>query len=129
MDKIVQCYRALSEEVRLRIMMLLTRGELCVCDIMEILDEPQSKISRHLSYLKNSRLIIAKRVGAWMHYSLKDQEDETLHAQLDFMRERLSSLPVFKDDMAKAEVLKELKRCEGPRPRGKDVSGRAGKRR
>lgn len=128
MDKIVQCYRALSEEVRLRIMMLLTRGELCVCDIMEILDEPQSKVSRHLSYLKNSRLITAKRVGTWMHYSLKDQEDETLHAQLSFMRERLSALPRFKEDMAKMETLKEQKRCEGPRPRGKRATGRAGRR-
>jgi hypothetical protein len=51
MDELVQCLRALSEEVRLRIIMLLTRGELCVCDIMEVLSEPQSKVSRHLSYL------------------------------------------------------------------------------
>ncbi len=67
MDRLVQYFRALSEEVRLRIIMLLTRGEFCVCDIMEILDEPQSKVSRHLSYLKSSGLISAKRVRVWMH--------------------------------------------------------------
>ena len=97
--------------------MLLTQGELCVCDIMEILDEPQSKVSRHLSYLKNSGLITAKRVGVWMHYALSEEKDETLDAQIDFMRERLSHLPGFDDDMAKMEILKERKRCEGPRPR------------
>jgi ArsR family transcriptional regulator, arsenate/arsenite/antimonite-responsive transcriptional repressor len=117
MDRLVQCFRALSEEVRLRIIMLLTRGELCVCDIMEILDEPQSKVSRHLSYLRSSGLITAKRVGVWMHYTLSEQRDETLDTQIEFMRERLSHLPGFKEDIAKMEILKELKRCEGPIPR------------
>jgi ArsR family transcriptional regulator, arsenate/arsenite/antimonite-responsive transcriptional repressor len=117
MDRLAQYFKALSEEVRLRITMLLTHGELCVCDIMEILDEPQSKISRHLSYLKNSGVITATRVGVWMHYALSDQRDETLDAQISFMRERLCSLPAFVDDMAKMEVLKERKLCSGPRPR------------
>jgi ArsR family transcriptional regulator, arsenate/arsenite/antimonite-responsive transcriptional repressor len=117
MDRLAQYYKALSEEVRLRVVMLLMHGELCVCDIMEILAEPQSKISRHLSYLKNSGVITARRVGVWMHYALSDQRDETLDAQISFMRERLSNLPAFVDDMAKMEVLKERKSCEGPRPR------------
>ena len=117
MDGLVQYFRALSEEIRLRIVMLLTHGELCVCDIMDVLDEPQSKVSRHLSYLKHSGLITGKRVGVWMHYMLTEPRDETLDAQIGFMRERLSHLPAFRDDIAKMERLKERKRCEGPRPR------------
>ena len=117
MDDLAQCLRALSEEVRLRIIMLLSRGELCVCDIMEVLNEPQSKVSRHLSYLKNSGLITAKRVGVWMHYSLAELEDEMSRAQIDFMKERFSRLPRFKDDRDKAEALKQRKLCQGPRPR------------
>jgi ArsR family transcriptional regulator, arsenate/arsenite/antimonite-responsive transcriptional repressor len=117
MDSLVQYFRALSEEIRLRIFMLLTHGELCVCDIMDVLEEPQSKISRHLSYLKHSGLITGKRVGVWMHYMLVEPRDETLDAQIKFMRERLSSLPAFQVDIAKMEILKEQKRCEGPRPR------------
>jgi ArsR family transcriptional regulator len=116
MDKLAQYFKALSEEVRLRIIMLLTHGELCVCDIMEILEQPQSKVSRHLSYLKNSGIITAKRVGVWMHYALSEAHDETLDAQIDFMREQLSHLASFTDDMAKMELLKERKLCEGPRP-------------
>lgn len=117
MDKLAQYFRALSEEIRLRIVMLLTHGELCVCDIMDVLGEPQSKISRHLSYLKHSGLVTGKRVGVWMHYMLTDTQDQTLDAQIAFMRERLSDLPPFEDDMAKMEALKEQKRCSGPRPR------------
>lgn len=96
--------------------MLLTHGELCVCDIMEVLDQPQSKISRHLSYLKHSGLITGRRVGVWMHYTLSDSRDETLDAQMDFLREKFSHLPTFTNDVAKMEILKERKRCEGPRP-------------
>ena len=117
MDKLAQYFRALSEEIRLRIVMLLTHGELCVCDIMDVLGEPQSKISRHLSYLKHSGLVTGKRVGVWMHYMLTDTQDQTLDAQIAFMRERLSNLPPFREDMTKMEVLKEQKRCSGPRPR------------
>jgi ArsR family transcriptional regulator len=117
LDKLAQYFRALSEEIRLRIVMLLTHGELCVCDIMDVLGEPQSKISRHLSYLKHSGLVTGKRVGVWMHYMLTDTQDQTLDAQIAFMRERLSNLPPFREDMAKMEVLKEQKRCSGPRPR------------
>jgi ArsR family transcriptional regulator, arsenate/arsenite/antimonite-responsive transcriptional repressor len=117
MEKLVQYFRALSEEMRLRIVMLLTHGELCVCDIMDILNEPQSKVSRHLSYLKNSGLISAKRVGVWMHYTLSHQKDANLGAQLEFMRQRLSGMPAFTADIAKMDLLKEQKLQEGPRPR------------
>lgn len=117
MESLVQYFRALSEEIRLRILMLLTHGELCVCDIMDVLEEPQSKISRHLSYLKRSGVITSKRVGVWIHYMLKEPREEALDAQIEFMRETLSRSPNFKDDIAKMEMLKEQKRCEGPRPR------------
>jgi ArsR family transcriptional regulator, arsenate/arsenite/antimonite-responsive transcriptional repressor len=117
MDGLVQYFRALSEEVRLRIVMLLTHGELCVCDIMDVLDEPQSKVSRHLSYLKHSGLITSRRVGVWMHHMLVEHHDEPLSGQMEFLRERLSQLPLYKDDALKMETLKERKRCEGPRSR------------
>lgn len=117
MDDLVQYFRALSEEVRLRILLLLAHGELCVCDLMDVLDEPQSKISRHLSYLKRSGLITGKRVGVWMHYMLSEPTEDTIHAQIEFMRERLSNLPAFKEDIAKMDTLKERKRCEGPQPK------------
>lgn len=82
MEQLLQAYKALSEEMRLRIVMLLTHGELCVCDVMAILDEPQPKISRHLAYLKHSGLVKSKRVGVWMHYSLKESLDGMLAAHI-----------------------------------------------
>ncbi|MBU4034431.1 MAG: metalloregulator ArsR/SmtB family transcription factor, partial [Proteobacteria bacterium] len=52
MQTTAQFFKALSEEPRLRILALLLSGELCVCDLMAVLQLPQSTISRHLAYLR-----------------------------------------------------------------------------
>jgi|GEM_PF-319482 len=70
LPEIVQAYKAIGDRTRLRILALLTAGELCVCDIMAALELPQSTASRHLAYLKNSNWIIGIRCGKWMHYRL-----------------------------------------------------------
>jgi ArsR family transcriptional regulator len=112
MEKLVQLFQALSEETRLRIVMLLTQGELCVCDLMAILREPQSKVSRHLSYLRHCGLTKKRRVGVWMHYSLKEPLDGGYRAQLNFLREQFSSLPQFRRDMEKMLELKRQGGCK-----------------
>ena len=63
-------FNALADETRLRILNLLSEGELCVCDLMQVLKEPQSKISRHLAYLRRSGLVQGRKEGLWMHYRL-----------------------------------------------------------
>ncbi len=120
MEELAQLYKALSEEMRLRIMMLLTQGELCVCDIQAVLDEPQSKVSRHLAYLKHSGLVSSKRVGVWMHYLIKNSADKTCMAQLAFMEEKLSTLPQFSADRKKLKQFQKEKGCDSlPPPRRK----------
>jgi ArsR family transcriptional regulator len=63
-------FRAVSDPTRLRILNLLLQGELCVCDIVNMLRIPQPTISRHLAYLRESELVEARRDGLWMHYHL-----------------------------------------------------------
>ena len=63
-------FRALSDEKRLRIMDLLTGGELCVCELTEILDLPQPLLSFHLRTLKDAGLVEDRRAGRWVYYSL-----------------------------------------------------------
>ncbi len=112
MEQLLQAYKALGEEMRLRMLMLLLHGELCVCDVMEILGEPQPKVSRHLAYLKHSGLLKAKRVGVWMHYSLKEPLPELLAAHIRFLQENVSSLPVFQEDARKIDEVKRRKLCQ-----------------
>jgi ArsR family transcriptional regulator, arsenate/arsenite/antimonite-responsive transcriptional repressor len=62
--------KALADATRLRILGLLGRGEVCVCHIHESLGLPQSKVSRHLAYLRRAGLVTARKEGLWVYYSL-----------------------------------------------------------
>lgn len=98
--------------MRLRIVMLLTHGEICVCDLMAIFGESQSKVSRHLAYLKHSGFVKSRRVGTWMHYSLKEPLDGTIDSQIKFMKQQFSQLPIFRDDEQKLDDTKKQKLCD-----------------
>ncbi len=72
MNDLVTIFKALSDETRLRIIKLLEKGELCVCDITAALDMVQPKVSFHLSALKEAGLIKDRKQGKWIHYSLNE---------------------------------------------------------
>jgi ArsR family transcriptional regulator len=87
-SELAEVYKALADETRLRILALLRDGEVCVCHLQGSLRLPQPTISRHLAYLRRSRLVAARRDGVWMHYRLapaaspvvKQVVDSALHA-------------------------------------------------
>src|SRR6266550_8073270 len=63
-------FQALGDRTRLRLLNLMSAGEVCVCFFVEVLDEPQPKISRHLAFLRKAGLVSARRDAKWMHYSI-----------------------------------------------------------
>lgn len=65
-----ELFQALSDRTRLRLLNLMAGGEVCVCFLVEILDEPQPKVSRHLAYLRGAGLVAARREAKWMHYRI-----------------------------------------------------------
>ena len=99
MKEAVALFSALSDETRLRILALLTQGEWCVCHLEEILQMPQSKVSRHLMVLRHAGLVSWRREGTWMHYSLAEPKDD-LHARLiDCLRTCLQESPQVRSDV------------------------------
>ncbi len=63
-------FQALGDQTRLRLLNLIGEQEICVCYFVEILGQPQPKISRHLAYLRNAGIVEARREGKWMHYRI-----------------------------------------------------------
>jgi ArsR family transcriptional regulator, arsenate/arsenite/antimonite-responsive transcriptional repressor len=63
-------FQALGDKTRLRLLNLMGDREICVCYLVEILGQPQPKISRHLAYLRNAGIVAARRDGKWMHYRI-----------------------------------------------------------
>jgi len=70
MDEILDFFKVLSDETRLRIMILLNERKLCVCEICDILDISQPKASRHLTKLRDMGFVLDERQGQWIFYSL-----------------------------------------------------------
>jgi ArsR family transcriptional regulator len=69
-------FLALADKTRLRIINLLSSGEVCVCFFTEALQEAQPKISRHLAYLRRSGMVETKREGKWIYYRLAAPKNE-----------------------------------------------------
>jgi ArsR family transcriptional regulator len=91
-------FKALADGTRLRILGLLLAGEVCVCDIQDSLKSPQSKISRHLAYLRRARLVETRREGLWIHYRLGTLPDPVLAAIVDAVRHALTHTDVVRRD-------------------------------
>jgi len=67
-------FQALGDSTRMRLLNLMGEREICVCYFVEILGEPQPKISRHLAYLRRAGIVTARREGKWMHYRIATPE-------------------------------------------------------
>lgn len=64
-------YKSLADETRMLCLLLLqTEGELCVCELMEALEEAQPKVSRHLAQLRKAELLVDRRQGQWVFYRI-----------------------------------------------------------
>lgn len=87
MKELEQYFKALADTNRLRILNLLLHGELCVCDIQYILEATQPNVSRHLSYLKNSRLVLDRRDGFRIFYRLADPKQGTKKRLFEFLQD------------------------------------------
>ena len=75
-------FKALGDETRLRIVALLSHGELCVCHLEAALGLSQPRISRHLASLRAAGVVEDRRDGSWVYYRLVPQPDADCERQL-----------------------------------------------
>ena len=97
MEYISNILKALSDPIRLRIISLLRHGELCVCDVTESLQLPQSTVSRHLGTLRRTGWVKAHRRGKWMHYML-DASSSTQVRIADILTGELPMMEICQED-------------------------------
>ena len=90
MKRIAQRFKALADETRLRILALLANDELCVCDLMAILNLPQSTVSRHLATLRNAGWVEDRRQGVWMYYRLSQDNEPLAEDMRALLRQHLA---------------------------------------
>jgi len=107
-----QLFRAFADPSRLRILNLLLEHELCVCDLVEVLNEIQPKVSRHLAILRRAGLVSARVDGKWRFYSLVDPQRPGLQRTLlECVRCCLSDVPDLAADRARLRGIRTTARC------------------
>jgi ArsR family transcriptional regulator len=86
----VPVIKAISDETRLRIMDMLSCGEMCACDILEMVQISQSTLSYHMKTLTECGLVNAVRDGSWMRYSINQERSDSLLKFLSNLTEEKS---------------------------------------
>jgi ArsR family transcriptional regulator len=106
-----ELFKALSDENRLRVVALLTHGELCVCHIESALGLPQPTTSRHLATLKSAGVVEARRQGSWIHYRLAPQADDDRNAHLRTLIRSFSKRGPLSRDLTRLQQVKGPDAC------------------
>jgi ArsR family transcriptional regulator len=104
-------FRAFSDRTRLRILHVLQGGELCVGDIVEILQAPQPRISRHLAYLRKAKLVTVRKSGLWSHYRLATAKTPFHKKLLECLAKCFVEVPELQADSARAAKLRKAGGC------------------
>lgn len=110
MREVAEVAKALGDEGRLRVVLALRGRELCVCQITELLGLAPSTVSKHMSVLRQARLVECRKDGRWAYYRLAGEDAAPLAKQaLDWALPALARTPQARQDAAK---LKGILRCD-----------------
>ena len=99
-----EALKALADPTRLRILGLLSGGEVSVCDIYDSLAIPQPKASRHLAYLRKSGLVAARKQGLWVHYRLAPVSDKVIKPLIEAVTHCLGHIEAINRDRQRLEL-------------------------
>jgi ArsR family transcriptional regulator len=91
-------FRALADRTRLRLINLMSQGEICVCFLVEVIETNQPKISRHLAYLRRAGIVDARRDGKWMQYQIITPSNENAAQVLQKVQAWLRADPEMQKD-------------------------------
>ncbi len=103
MNNLVSVFKLLSDETRLRIIMLLKDNQLCVCQLTGILDISQPKASKALSKLRDLNLVTDERKDKFVYYSLNDNHPLMINI-LEFIKGHINDYDQLEEDLSRLEL-------------------------
>lgn len=96
-------FKGFADPTRIRILSILAAGELCVCDIVELLGLPQPAVSRHLGYLRRSGLVEVTRERKFAHYRLAVPRSAVHRNLIDCVRSCFTGIASLDEERRNAE--------------------------
>lgn len=118
-DGLDALFKGIAEPTRLRILNLLAAGELCVCDIVELLAIAQPTVSRHLAYLRRSGLVTMTREWKFAHYRLAEPAHPVHATLLGCVRTCFQGIPTLDAERVAAESRVVARRAVTQDPRAR----------
>jgi DNA-binding transcriptional ArsR family regulator len=113
--------KALADEQRVRGLLALSEGELCACQLVELLRLAPSTVSKHMSILRQARLVEVRKEGRWTCYrQAKEEEDAVAWRAIEWLKQSVQRSPQLQEDRRRLKgILKidreELCRIQGAR--------------
>jgi ArsR family transcriptional regulator, arsenate/arsenite/antimonite-responsive transcriptional repressor len=104
-------FRAFSDRTRLRILHLLRGGEVCVGDLVQVLQVPQPTASRHLAYLRRAGLVDVRKEGLWVYYHLAPAKGRFHRTLLQCLGACFEEVPELASDARRHARLKSKGGC------------------
>jgi len=105
MREFLNITKAISDETRARVLMFLRPGELCVCEIVELLELAPSTVSKHMSILTQAGLVDCRKNGRWHYYRLAENGRTDACQVLNWMASALAKSPVICQDAKRLKAL------------------------
>lgn len=99
--------KALSDENRVRVLMALSAGELCVCQIIELLNLAPSTVSKHMSILKQARLAESTKNGKWVYYRAASNVPKVASEAITWAKKHLVADTTIKKDAKALKLIIE----------------------
>lgn len=112
----VEIFKALAEESRLRILAILMENEMCVCEIEECLKMTQSNVSRHLTALKNSGILDSYKKAQWAYYKVSDKFKKDNQDLWLYLVKKLKESPNYHKDLNECQNCRRLNLCDVRKP-------------
>jgi len=107
MKNLLEIYKALSDQTRLRALAAVEHNELCLCQLTGLLGLAPSTVSKHMSLLSRAGLVQSRKDGRWVYYSLAPKSDKGIWEHLKPIMADLGNYPVVAADRRKLkEILK-----------------------
>lgn len=110
-EVVVDIFKALSEESRLRILTLLMEREMCVCEIEACLTMTQSNASRHLTALRQCGILSSYKSAQWAYYKINESFKEEHEELWAYLQNKMVELPTYQNDHAQCEKYKTIDIC------------------
>lgn len=103
LDDLDALFKGFADPTRLRLLSVLAAGELCVCDLVDLLQLPQPAVSRHLAYLRRMGLVETTREWKFAHYRLSEPTNAVHRNLLNCVRSCFLGIPTLDAERALAE--------------------------